>query len=110
MRRLINRARRAIYRRKSEGCYCLYDNLYLNGWRAPTDCPTCGRPTEFIGKGNYFFKLSTFKGRLQALYRNKPDFVQPSFRFDEVKRIVEGGLNDIPMGRKTIESRIPVAR
>jgi len=99
--------RRAIYKAKYEGRYCIYDNLYVSDTPEPADCPTCGRPAELISEENYFFKLSAYQGKLLELYQAKPDFVQPDFRMNEVKSFVEAGLKDVSISRKTIKWGIP---
>src|SRR3984893_17602044 len=92
VRRTIQRSPESIYKRKYEGRYCIYDNLYVSDTPEPADCPICGRPAELISEENYFFKLSDYQGRLLDLYRRQPDFVQPDFRLNEVKSFVEAGL------------------
>lgn len=113
VRRTIDRdqnlppGRRAIYRAKYVGRYCIYDNLYVSDTPEPADCPTCGRPAELISEENYFFKLSAYQQKLLELYQAKPDFVQPDFRMNEVKSFVEAGLKDVSISRKTIKWGIP---
>ena len=98
---------RAIYKARYEGRYCIYDNLYVSDTPEPADCPTCGRPAELISEDNYFFKLSAYQEKLLELYREKPDFVRPDFRMNEVRSFVEAGLKDVSISRKTIKWGIP---
>ena len=112
-RRMIERDKnlpfdeRAIYKARYEGRYCIYDNLYVSDTPEPADCPTCGRPAELISEDNYFFKLSAYQEKLLKLYREKPDFVRPDFRMNEVKSFVEAGLKDVSISRKTVKWGIP---
>jgi len=39
---------RSIFRRRYEGRYCIYDNLYISDTPEPADCPNCGRPGELV--------------------------------------------------------------
>jgi len=48
---------------------------------------------------NYFFKFSKYQKPLLELYNNNPTFVLPDFRFNEIKKFVEGGLNDFSISR-----------
>jgi len=48
---------------------------------------------------NYFFKFSKFQKSLLKFYEDNPTFVLPDFRFNEIKRFVEGGLNDFSISR-----------
>ena len=60
-----------------------------------------------ISEENYFFRLSAYQEKLLELYKNTPQFVQPDFRFNEVKSFVESGLKDISISRKSIKWGIP---
>src|SRR5277367_6498542 len=93
--------KKAIFKRKYEGRYCIYDNLYVTDTPEPANCQICGRPAELISEENYFFKLSNYQDRLLDLYRTQPDFVQPDFRLNEVRSFVESGLKDVSISRKT---------
>jgi methionyl-tRNA synthetase len=98
---------RSIFKRRYEGRYCIYDNLYISDTPEPADCPNCGRPGELVSEDNYFFRLSAYQDRLLELYAEKPQFVHPDFRFNEVKSFVEGGLKDLSISRKSIKWGIP---
>ena len=99
--------KRSIYKAKYEGRYCIYDNAYVSDTPEPVNCPTCGRPAELISEENYFFRLSAYQEKLLQLYREKPEFVQPDFRMNEVRSFVEAGLKDVSISRKTIKWGIP---
>ncbi len=99
--------KRSIYKAKYEGRYCIYDNAYVSDTPEPVNCPTCGRPAELISEENYFFRLSAYQEKLLQLYRDKPEFVQPDFRMNEVRSFVEAGLKDVSISRKTIKWGIP---
>lgn len=97
----------AIYKGKYEGRYCIYDNLYVSDTPDPIPCPICGRPTELVSEENYFFRLSAYREKLEALYRDNPQFLVPDFRFNEVKSFIAAGLKDISISRKSIKWGIP---
>jgi len=99
--------KRSIFKRRYEGRYCIYDNLYISDTPEPADCPNCGRPGELVSEDNYFFRLSAYQDRLLELYAKNPQFVRPDFRFNEVKSFVEGGLKDLSISRKSIKWGIP---
>ncbi len=107
VRRTMKHSPDAIFKRKYEGRYCIYDNLYVSDTPEPANCQICGRPAELISEENYFFRLSAYQEKLLQLYRDRPDFVQPDFRLNEVKSFVEGGLKDLSISRKTIKWGIP---
>ena len=114
--RTLEKSPQAIEKRKYEGRYCIYDNLYVSDTPEPAKCPICTRPAELISEENYFFRLSDYQERLLNLYAGKPDtvrpdlypglsnFVQPDFRFNEVKSFVEAGAEkDVSISRKSIK-------
>ncbi len=107
VRRTMRVSPDAIYKRKYEGRYCIYDNLYVSDTPEPADCQICGRPGELVSEENYFFRLSAYQQKLLDLYKNNPQFLYPDFRFNEVKSFVESGLKDISISRKSVKWGIP---
>jgi methionyl-tRNA synthetase len=107
VRRTLKRTPHAIYKAKYEGRYCIYDNLYVSDSPEPANCQICGRPAELISEENYFFRLSAYQEKLLALYRQRPTWIEPDFRLNEVKSFVEAGLKDVSISRKSIKWGIP---
>ena len=62
-------------------------------------CPEHGDRVEYIEEKNYFFRLSAYQERLLALYDERPDFVLPSFRYNEARSFIAGGLQDFSISR-----------
>ncbi len=54
---------------------------------------------EIREEENYFFRLSKYQKPLLDLYAAHPNFVLPDFRFNEIKKFVEGGLEDFSVSR-----------
>ncbi|MFA5022139.1 MAG: methionine--tRNA ligase [Patescibacteria group bacterium] len=54
---------------------------------------------EIIEEENYFFKFSRYAKPLLEFYEKNPDFVVPDFRFNEIKKFVQSGLNDFSISR-----------
>jgi methionyl-tRNA synthetase len=107
VRRTLKRTPHAIYKARYEGRYCIYDNLYVSDSPEPANCQICGRPAELISEENYFFRLSAYQEKLLALYRQRPTWIEPDFRLNEVKSFVEAGLKDVSISRKSIKWGIP---
>ena len=78
------------------------ENELVNGV-APT-----GAPVEWVEEPSYFFNLSKWQQPLLDFYETHPDFVAPESRFNEIKRFVEGGLNDLSISRTTFDWGVPV--
>lgn len=60
---------------------------------------------EIIDEENYFFRFSKYQKFLLDLYKNRPDFVLPDFRFNEIKSFVKSGLEDFSISR--LKNKMP---
>jgi methionyl-tRNA synthetase len=96
-----------IYKDQYSGQYCVFDELYVDAAGPGSPCPECGRPTETVKEENYFFKLSAFQDKLLKLYE-RPDFIRPETRRNEVVSFVRSGLRDLSISRSTFSWGIPV--
>ncbi len=65
-------------------------------------------PVEWTVEENFRFKLSAYQQKLLDYYVAHPEFVQPESRFNEVKRFVEGGLNDLSISRTSFDWGVKV--
>ncbi len=63
---------------------------------------------EWRDEQNYFFRLSKYQDQLEQLYRDRPDFIQPDTRRNEVTRFVSQGLQDFSISRINLDWGIPV--
>ena len=63
------------------------------------------RELEIREEENYFFRFSKYQQPLLNFYREHPDFVIPDFRFNEVIKFVEMGLEDFSISR--LKSKMP---
>ncbi|NTV44892.1 MAG: methionine--tRNA ligase [Candidatus Yonathbacteria bacterium] len=90
-----------IYKKEYEAKYCVgcelekTDSELIDG-----RCPEHpNKDIEVIKEENYFFKFSAFQEKLLALYDARPGFVRPDVRFNNIKKFVEGGLQDFSISR-----------
>ena len=109
-----NQGRPDIYEAEYDGMYC----VGCEEWKSEDDvveekgekvCPIHRRPVERVKEKNWFFRLSRYADYLLGLY-DKPDFVRPESRRNEVASFVRGGLKDISVSRlkKSVGWAIPV--
>src|ERR1035441_1296171 len=90
-----------VYMGTYEGWYCprcadfKADNEVDEGNRCPIHHIELTREQE----DNYFFKLSAFQDRLEALYAEREDFVAPRTRYNEALSFIRSGLRDVPLTR-----------
>ena len=107
LRRVLRRSHLSIYKGPYEGRRCASDQIDVSDSAKPVNCEICGRAAELVNEERYFFRLSSFQGRLTALYKSCLEFVQPAWRFEEIKRFVAGGLSDIPISCRRAKGGIP---
>jgi methionyl-tRNA synthetase len=62
-------------------------------------CPIHEIPLTMEQEENWFFELSKFQQRLEDLYRDQPDFVQPQARRNEALAFIQSGLQDVSLSR-----------
>lgn len=100
-----------IYKKPYAGLYC----VGCESFKTEKDlvdgmCPDHGTAPERFEDENYFFKLTAFREKLQVLYDERPDFVIPEAKFNEVKQLLASGLEDVSISRsrKVLEWGIPV--
>jgi len=98
-----------IYKATYKGLYSISDEAYVTEIQAK-ELQAQGLAHQLVEleEETYFFRLSAYQDRLLKLYEEQPGFVQPDFRFNEVKRFVEGGLQDLSISRTSINWGIPV--
>jgi methionyl-tRNA synthetase len=102
------RRRDQIYLGTYAGWYSVRDEAFyaeseIEGGLAPS-----GAPVEWVEEPSYFFRLSAWQDRLLRLYEERPDFILPPSRRNEVVRFVEGGLQDLSVSRTSFRWGIPV--
>ena len=57
---------------------------------------------------NWFFRLSRYRERLLKLLDERPEFIQPESRRNEIRRVLEGGLEDISVSRERLGWGVPL--
>jgi len=102
-----------IYLDKYAGWYSVRDEAYYaedetqlneHGKRIATKT---GTPVEWVEEESYFFKLSAYQEKLLKLYE-RPNYVLPKERLNEVASFVRGGLQDLSISRTTFDWGIRV--
>ncbi len=97
-----------IYLSSYAGWYSVRDEAFfaeseLVDGKAPT-----GAPVEWVEEPSYFFRLSAWQEPLLRLYEERPDFILPATRRNEVISFVKGGLTDLSISRTSFSWGIPV--
>ena len=97
-----------IYLDKYAGWYSVRDEAYyaedethLNEQGTRVSSKT-GTPVDWVEEESYFFRLSAYADKLLALFE-RPDYVLPKERLNEVASFVRGGLQDLSISRTTFD-------
>jgi methionyl-tRNA synthetase len=95
---------------KYEGWYCprCADFKGEREVAAGNTCPIHEIALDWVEEENWFFELSKFQPRLEALYEEQPDFVVPDFRRNEAVAFIKGGLEDVSLSRPTLKWGLPL--
>jgi methionyl-tRNA synthetase len=107
--RILERDPDAFYEREYEGWYCVGCEAFktehdLEDGRCPLH-PT--RALERVRETNWFFRLSRYQDVVARLLRDRPSFVQPEHRRNEVLAFVDRGLEDVSITRANLDWGIP---
>jgi len=100
-----------IYLSQQQGWYCVSceefkeERELLEGHRCSIHI---NKEAEWRDEQNYFFRLSRYQTDLEALYKKRPDFIQPESRRNEVLSFVSQGLQDFSISRVNVDWGFPV--
>jgi methionyl-tRNA synthetase len=98
-----------IYEDTYAGLYCVGCEAFkTEAELVDGKCPEHGTVPEWIEEKNYFFRLSAYQDRLLQLYDERPDFVQPDFRYNEARSFIAGGLQDFSLSRAGQPWGVPI--
>lgn len=70
--------------------------------------PINGKPFVRASEENYYFKLSAYQEKVEAIFEAQPDFVMPESRRNEVLGRLREGLQDVPISRTNFTWGIPM--
>ncbi|MBD2328472.1 methionine--tRNA ligase [Alkalinema sp. FACHB-956] len=100
-----------IYLSQQKGWYCVSceefkdEKELLDGHRCPIHV---NKEVEWRDEENYFFRLSKYQDALEKLYAERPEFIQPETRRNEVLSFVKQGLRDFSISRVNFDWGFPV--
>ncbi|XP_061362750.1 methionine--tRNA ligase, chloroplastic/mitochondrial [Gastrolobium bilobum] len=99
-----------IYRADYEGLYCVNCEEYKDEKELLDNncCPMHLKPCVSRKEDNYFFALSKYQKSLEETLTKNPNFVQPSFRLNEVQSWIKSGLRDFSISRASVDWGIPL--
>jgi methionyl-tRNA synthetase len=62
---------------------------------------------QWMEEENWFFRLSAYQEPLLRLLDERPEFILPETRRNEIRKVIEGGLEDISVSRARLPWGIP---
>jgi methionyl-tRNA synthetase len=103
-------ARGDIYKGSYGGWYCTpCEAFYVESeLGADRTCPIHGTPVEWLEEDNWFFRLSAYRDRLLEYFDAHPGWIVPTPRYNEARRMIEAGLEDLSISRSQISWGVPV--
>ena len=100
-----------IYQGKQQGWYCVSCEEFKEERDLLADKHCAMHPSkqvEWRDETNYFFRLSKYQQQLEQLYTDRPDFISPNSRRNEVLKFVAQGLQDFSISRINVEWGLPL--
>ncbi len=90
-----------IYLGEYEGWYCVGCEEFKTEAELAegNTCPIHLKPCEYIREPSYFFRLSAYQEKLLSLYEERPEFIKPYYRRNEIISFVKQGLKDLSVTR-----------
>lgn len=97
-----------IYLDAYEGWYSVRDEAFYTEAELVDGVAPTGAPVEWVAESSYFFRLSSYKERLEEYINDNPEFIQPASRRNEVLAFMRDGLRDLSISRTTFGWGVPV--
>ncbi len=98
-----------IYKGSYKGKYCTpCESFWTESQLVDGKCPDCGREVHDAEEEAYFFRLSKYADRVQALLETGT-FLEPASRVNEmINNFIKPGLEDLCVSRTTFTWGVPV--
>ncbi|OYT41387.1 methionine--tRNA ligase [Candidatus Pacearchaeota archaeon ex4484_26] len=109
VQKFVKKIKKDIYKGEYEGFYCVGCEAYITEKElVDGECPYHpGKKVERLKEETYFFKLSKYQEQLLKLYQEKPEFVLPKERRNEMTNFIKEGLQDLSITRTNLKWGIP---
>ena len=112
LERAFERSPDDYYEKSYAGWYCVGCELFKRDDEI-VDGKCVLHPTrtlEWTEERNWFFRLSRYGGFIERLLNDRPEFLQPEARRNEILGLLSQGLEDISISRARLSWGIPFVR
>ena len=101
-----------IYKGEYEGKYCIpCETFFTETQLVDGKCPDCGRDVIEMKEEAYFFNMKKYQKRLEELYEEHPDFIEPEYRKNELfNNFIKPGLEDLCVSRTSFDWGVKVKK
>ena len=98
-----------IYKGAYKGQYCTpCESFWTESQLVDGKCPDCGGEVKYAEEEAYFFRLSKYAEKIQALLESG-EFLEPASRVNEmINNFIKPGLEDLCVSRTTFKWGVPV--
>ena len=109
IRRIAERNPDDFYERAYAGRYCVGCESFKQDDEIVDDRCTLHptRELQWVEERNWFFRLSRYQDFLERLLAERPEFLQPESRRNEILALLQGGLEDISASRARFAWGVP---
>jgi methionyl-tRNA synthetase len=112
IRRIFERNPDDFYEKSYSGWYCVgCESFKTEAEIVDGKCvlhPT--RTLEWVEERNWFFRLSRYQRFLEQLLEERPEFIQPDTRRNEILGLLRQGLEDVSASRSRFTWGVPFPR
>jgi methionyl-tRNA synthetase len=98
-----------FYEKSYEGWYCVGCELFKRDSEIVDGrcVEHATRELQWTEERNWFFRLTRYSDFLKRLFADRPDFLEPETRRNEMLSLLEQGLEDISISRARLNWAIP---
>lgn len=109
IKRIADASPEDFYEKEYEGWYCVGCELFKRDDEI-LDKKCALHPTrelQWTKERNWFFRLSKYQQFLARLVEERPEFIQPETRRNEIKALIASGLEDLSITRARLAWAVP---
>ena len=88
-----------IYPSTYKGWYCVSEEIFYTEKDLVDNKSPTGKEVIYLEEKSYFFKMSKYQKPLEKYLKDNPEFIQPSYRQNEITGFLKKPLQDLCISR-----------